>query len=98
MTMTAGMKLLQAQVGTQGTNFALFWFEWGLYFQDDAAWVCKWKATDVRWSHDLFLSEGQLTGAQLCSGVMICISPGHWAISESKMFQNGHWLENGSPL
>lgn len=41
--------------------------------------------------------EDTSTGAQLCSGVMVSIYPGHEARSESNMFQNGHWLENRSP-
>lgn len=41
--------------------------------------------------------EDNSTGAQLCSGVMVSIYPGHGARSESKMFQYGHWLENRSP-
>lgn len=41
--------------------------------------------------------EDNSTGAQLCSGVIVSIYPGHGARFESKMFQNCHWLENRSP-
>lgn len=41
--------------------------------------------------------EDNSTGSQLHSGVMVSIYPGHEARPETKMSENGHWLENRSP-
>lgn len=45
----------------------------------------------------VFSCSEDSTGAHLCSGVRVSIYAGREARSESKMFPNGHWLENRSP-
>jgi len=96
--MTLGMKLLQASVGTQGGNL----LSPGL----SKAYICRRRLPESlsnrrqQMQDEVIVCsclENNSTGAQLCSGVVVSVYPGHRDRSEPKIFQNGHCLENRSP-